>query len=366
MSSVCIVGTGLSGLICGMRLTKSGYTVHIVEEVTYPGGLLASAKIGNEYLERLPHHLRKTDHALLALVKEVGLSDKLEWFNSYWHGHASGRKIGYFASGFASLINMLIQDITDNGGKISYSCTVAELTKDPTTNTFKTTCVLSDSNRVSIESDYVIFTGSCRPFVNVCHGLPIEMNVRDQLMNVTYKPQISLLMVLKKQVSEVYYRSAKDSPFQKVINHSLCFGTRGYGGNVVYLVGECAISDPLWIEDEATIMKYYFTSFRKLYPTLRETDIKSWRLTKVRYARFDSFPEMDLSAPMENLFLCSSGLSKYATTDEPANRMESVVALANSIVAKIEFNEEKKRLEQDVSFVEKESIITPLVNEING
>lgn len=69
---------------------------------------------------------------------------------------------------------------------------------------------------------------------------------------------------------------------------------------------------------------------------------------------------------MENLFLCSSGLSKYATTDEPANRMENVVALANSIVAKIEFNEEKKRLEQDVSFVEKESIITPLVNEING
>ena len=123
--SVCIVGAGLSGLVCGMRLAKAGFDVDIVEELTYPGGLLASSRIGKEYLELLPHHLRKTDKSLLSLAKEEGLD--VEWFDSLWYGRASRRKVGYFTGGFASLINILIQDITDNGGRISYSTTVSEI-----------------------------------------------------------------------------------------------------------------------------------------------------------------------------------------------------------------------------------------------
>ena len=47
---VCIVGAGLSGLVCGMRLAKAGFDVDIVEELTYAGGLLASTRVGNEYI----------------------------------------------------------------------------------------------------------------------------------------------------------------------------------------------------------------------------------------------------------------------------------------------------------------------------
>ena len=86
--TVCIIGSGLSGLTCGMKLAKAGFNVTVVEELASPGGLLAYTRIGREYLELLPHHLRKSDKALLALSKEMGVDDKIGWFDSAWSGKA--------------------------------------------------------------------------------------------------------------------------------------------------------------------------------------------------------------------------------------------------------------------------------------
>ena len=103
--SVCIIGSGLSGLTCGMKLAKAGFNVTVVEELASPGGLLAYTRIGREYLELLPHHLRKSDKSLLALSKEMGVEDKITWFDSAWSGKASHRKVGYYEGGFACLIS---------------------------------------------------------------------------------------------------------------------------------------------------------------------------------------------------------------------------------------------------------------------
>ena len=170
---VLIIGAGLSGLVCGMRLSKAGFDVNIVEEMTYAGGLLASTRVGKEYLELLPHHLRKTDRALLSLVKEEGLEDNVEWFDSLWYGRASRKKLGYFTGGFAGLVNILIQDITDNRGSISYSTTVSEIVMRD--GRYVTSCVMNNSAKIEIESDYVIFTGSCRTFALLLAVWPCRM-----------------------------------------------------------------------------------------------------------------------------------------------------------------------------------------------
>ena len=116
--TVCIVGSGLSGLTCGMRLAKAGFRVSIVEELASPGGLLAYTRIGRDYLVLLPHHLRKSDKALLSLAREMGVEDKIQWFDSTWSGRASHRKVGYFDGGFSCLVSSLMQDITDCGGHV--------------------------------------------------------------------------------------------------------------------------------------------------------------------------------------------------------------------------------------------------------
>ena len=82
-------------------------------------------------------------------------------------------------------------------------------------------------------------------------------------------------------------------------------------------------------------MLKYFAGLRKLYPSLRKSDIKSWRLTKTRYALTSSYPEIDLTNPCENLYVCSTGLTKYATTETPENHMDSVVDLAGKISSEI-------------------------------
>ena len=335
--SVCIIGAGLSGLVCGMRLSRAGFDVQIIEELSYPGGLLASSRIGKEYLELLPHHLRKTDRALLSLTRDLGIYEDITWFDSFWHGLASRKKLGYFTNGFSDLINRLMQEIIDNGGTICYSTTVAEISSNGTPdNKYCTSCVLSNSSRVDFTSDYVIFTGSCRSFVNSSYGLPISINTKDQLMNITYRAEFCLLMVLKSKSSDVYFKKINDgNPFSRIVNHSNSFGLRSYGGNIVYLVGDCSISDPLWVEDDSKIKDIYFAAYKKLFPGITKSDIKAWRLTKIRYAVSERFPETDLTEPAPNVFICSSALVSTNTSSLPENRMDGVVSLANRICEKI-------------------------------
>ena len=285
--SVCIIGAGLSGLTCGMRLARAGFSVTVVEELASPGGLLAYTRIGREYLELTPHHLRKSDKSLLALIKEMGVEDKVSWFDSTWQGRASHRKVGYFDGGFSCLISSLAQEITDHGGRICFSTTVAEISR---------------------------------------------------LGSGEYRAKISAFMVVKHENSQMFYQQmtpGPDTPFDRIINHTSCFGQRGYGGSVVYLVGSCQVTDPIWIESDSEIMLKFFTAYKKLYRSIRKSDIKSWRVTKIRYAQSEHYPEIDLTNPCENLFVCSAGLAKFNNAETPENRMELTVALASRICSMI-------------------------------
>ena len=338
MNKVTIIGAGLSGLLCGMRLAKAGFEVVILEEMTYPGGLMASTHIGSEYIELRPHHIRRTDKALYALTRELGIDSKIRWYDAFWYGRASRKKVGYLEGGFATLINLLIQNITDHGGKIFYSASVSEINRKED-GTYVTSCVFSGSRKYESESRYVIFTGSCRTFVNVSHGLPISMNTRDQLMNVTYQSRICLMLLMKKLPSDAYiqlkFPATFNAPFARVVNHSACFSDRNDGGQILYLVGKCQISDPLWVASDQKIMEEYLKSYRKLYPSIKKSDIKSWRLTKVRYAVSEQFPDTDLSEPLDNIYVCSSALTNHATSDTPENRMDSITALSTDICRRI-------------------------------
>lgn len=78
---IAIIGAGLTGLVAGYRLSQKGHRVTIFEKGNDIGGLMGGFKIGNTSLEKAYHHIFQSDNYIIDLVKELGLLEKLKWYD---------------------------------------------------------------------------------------------------------------------------------------------------------------------------------------------------------------------------------------------------------------------------------------------
>jgi len=79
---IAIIGGGITGLVAGYRLLQQGHSITIFEKSDNLGGLLGGFKIEKTNLEKAYHHIFKTDLEIIALIKELGLENKLKWYES--------------------------------------------------------------------------------------------------------------------------------------------------------------------------------------------------------------------------------------------------------------------------------------------
>ena len=86
----CILGGGLCGLVAALRLSGS-FDVTVLEREQEPGGCLSSYRLDGAWVERFYHHCFAGDSHLLALLSELGLSDRLEWLKGTTGSFADGR-----------------------------------------------------------------------------------------------------------------------------------------------------------------------------------------------------------------------------------------------------------------------------------
>ncbi len=346
-TSICVIGAGLSGLVCAYKLAQAGFRVQVVEQQSTPGGMLACSRLGSDYIELLPHHIRKSDRALIALLKDLGLSDELQWYDSLWYGRASKKKLGYLNNGFHSLLSALVQEITDNEGIIQYGYTVTEIaeSEDPTRPKYRVRCILADTTSIILECDTILYTGSCRNLVHITHPLNMPTDFRDSLMDVTYQANMCLLMLMKYPFTECYSRMIDDDePFQRIIQHTSMVGERRYGGHVLYLSGSFQTSAPLWTASDADVFKTFFKRLQYMNPSVSRSAVRTWRLTRTRYAKPLNRPSDELLEPVPRLFVCSLAMSEIAQQDDSKYRMDTCVAQANLTVNKIKevFSHEKE------------------------
>jgi protoporphyrinogen oxidase len=66
-------------LTAALRLAQAGHEVEVLEREPQPGGLVAGFRLGPSYLEKFYHHLFRTDRAIVRLIEEIGLADRLVW-----------------------------------------------------------------------------------------------------------------------------------------------------------------------------------------------------------------------------------------------------------------------------------------------
>lgn len=340
--SISVIGAGLSGLVAAWELARNGYVVQLMEQHSTAGGMLSSMRLGHEYIELLPHHIAKSDRAVLGLFRELGLLDEIEWFDSLWYGRAGRKKLGYPSKGFHSLISALIQEITDRGGFIHYGYTVMDIAHRPakagdegvSQSGFLISCVLSDCTTITIESDYVLYTASCRNFAHITHDLDLPTEYRDALMDVTYRADISLLLLTKIQLNGCFSRPvAINAPFQRMIEHTNLVGEKKYGGHVIYLSGAFSTTNPLWTQSDAEVFSEFFKHLQLQNPSVRRSDILTWRLTRTRYAtptyRFGD----TMVSPIPGLLVTGLGLPEGNA--ENRFRMDSCISAARSAARSI-------------------------------
>lgn len=80
---ILIVGGGFTGLTAALRLSADkNFSVTLVESSPQLGGLAAGFPLLGTSLEKTYHHIFLTDSAILNLVEELGLKDKLLWCDS--------------------------------------------------------------------------------------------------------------------------------------------------------------------------------------------------------------------------------------------------------------------------------------------
>jgi len=77
---ICIIGGGLTGLAAALPLTETA-GVTIFESRPLLGGCLASYKRDDYWIERYYHHCFAGDERLFSLIRDLGLSDRLEWLS---------------------------------------------------------------------------------------------------------------------------------------------------------------------------------------------------------------------------------------------------------------------------------------------
>lgn len=82
MKKIAIIGAGYTGLIAALKLAQAGYSVKVLERGPIVGGLASGFKVEGASLERGYHHLFKSDRYIIAMAKELGISNKLKWYES--------------------------------------------------------------------------------------------------------------------------------------------------------------------------------------------------------------------------------------------------------------------------------------------
>jgi len=80
---VCVVGAGVAGMVCALRLGEDGHQVDVYERWPGLGGQAATIDVGQDVLlERYYHHWFTSDRHIVALCEELGVADPIEWHKS--------------------------------------------------------------------------------------------------------------------------------------------------------------------------------------------------------------------------------------------------------------------------------------------
>jgi protoporphyrinogen oxidase len=89
---ICVVGAGVTGLVCALRLGEKGHACDVYERWPGLGGQAATLDVGGGHrLERYYHHWFTSDRNIVDLCTELGVDAPIEWHKSSMAFFVDGR-----------------------------------------------------------------------------------------------------------------------------------------------------------------------------------------------------------------------------------------------------------------------------------
>lgn len=90
MARIVVIGAGVMGLAAAHRAVVLGHEVDVIESDKVPGGMAAHFDFDGVSIERFYHFICKSDEPTFALMRELGIADRLRW---------RGTSMGYYMRG---------------------------------------------------------------------------------------------------------------------------------------------------------------------------------------------------------------------------------------------------------------------------
>ncbi|HPJ16808.1 MAG TPA: FAD-dependent oxidoreductase [Candidatus Woesebacteria bacterium] len=336
---VTIVGAGITGLLIGYKLAKNGIKVRIVEKEKDLGGLMGDFKIGQTSIEKVYHHIFKTDKFAIDLITELGLANKLKWH---------GEKTAIYSNGimypFMGAIDLLKFKPLDIFSKIRLGWVKIWLEKDndyrkyihvPAYEWMKRWCgtrayeviwepllkgkfhhyykqismawlwarihTRSNSGQLGyLEGGFGQITQ--RLYQKVLeYGGEIELGKEFKLTGkketiiytgairgVDYLGAVNVVFTSKQSLSPYYWHNINDSdsPFLALIQHTNMVDKKYYGNKHVYYLGAyLPHNHRLFTCDDQTTKKEFLDYLNKIFPKFDQKKIDKVWVQKLRNAQ---------------------------------------------------------------------------------
>ena len=90
MAKLVVIGAGAMGLAAAYRAVMNGHEVDVLEAAPEAGGMAGHFDFGGISIERFYHFVCRSDEPTFALMRELGILDKLRWVET---------SMGYFTQG---------------------------------------------------------------------------------------------------------------------------------------------------------------------------------------------------------------------------------------------------------------------------
>ena len=254
----------------------------VFEKIWLP---LLRAKLGELYKETSASFIWSTIQRMYA-ARRTGL--KKEMF-----GYVSGGYHRIISAFIEKLKGQSVTIITNYRVNKIYSANPGEIT------------IENDSSQ-KIQFDGVISTLPSDVSVNIAPGL--NQDEIEKHKAIKYLGVICPSVLLRRPVSAYYVTNITDSwpPFTGIIEMTALVNPVELGNmHLVYLPKYVEPDNELFNRDETELKDYFVTSLLRMYPTLTESDIVHWSLSKAR--RVFALPTVGYSVNLPSVITSMNG-----------------------------------------------------------